>query len=84
MEETENVKWCVFKVPQYIFEIDAAGNYHTKSKNLPEAFGSVVFVSGSSQIDPGLLEMIQIDPFSLLQKFILRFYSVGLLECNRK
>ena len=32
----------------------------------------------SSQIDPGLFEMIQFGTFNLLQKFILRIYSVGM------
>ena len=50
----------------FIFEIDADGNYHTKSKNLPWAFGSTMFQSGSSRIDPGIFEMIQFDPFNLL------------------
>ena len=52
----------------FIFEFDAAGNYHTKSKNHLGAFGSTMFQSGSSRIDPGLFEMIQFDPFNLLQK----------------
>ena len=59
----------------FIFEFDAAGNYHTKSKNHPGAFGSTMFQSGSSRIDridPGLFVMIQFDPFNLLQKIILR------------
>ena len=56
----------------FIFEFDAAGNYHTKLKNHPGAFGLTMFQSGSSRIDPGLFEMIQFDPFNLLQKIILR------------
>ena len=51
----------------FIFEFDAAGNYHTKSKNHPGAFGLTMFQSGSSRIDPGLFEKIY-----LLQKIILR------------
>ena len=68
----------------FVFEIDPAGNYHTKSKHLPGAFGSTMLQSGSRRIDPGLFEMIQFDPFDLLQKIILRNYSVGLIVCNRK
>ena len=59
----------------FIFEIDGAGiNYHTKSQNLPEAFESTMVQSGSSQINPGIFEMIQFDLFNLLQRFILRFF----------